>query len=74
LLQLILGGQAKMTNLKTEESLLRKLRRAATQVPTAEELEKQRVSFVMGSLGRKSTATRAQVEEMLAKQEGKKRA
>ena len=63
-----------MTELKTDESLLKKLRRAATRVPTAEELEKQRVSFVIGSLGRKSTATRAQVEEMLAKEEGKKRA
>jgi hypothetical protein len=63
-----------MTDLKTDESLLKKLRDATTRVPTAEELEKQRVSFVMGSLGRQSTATRAQVEEMLAKQEGKKRA
>lgn len=63
-----------MTDLKTDESLLSKLRGAATRVPTAEELEKQRVSFVMGSLGKNSTATRAQVEEMLAKQDGKKRA
>lgn len=36
--------------------------------------EEKRLSFVMGSLGRNSTTTRAQVEEMLAKQEGKKRA
>jgi hypothetical protein len=63
-----------MTELKTNKSLLEKLRKAATCVPTAEELERQRVSFVMGSLGKNSTATRAQVEEMLAKQEGKKRA
>lgn len=63
-----------MTELKTDESLLNALRSAAKRVPSAEELEQQRVSFVMGSLGRKSTTTRAQVEEMLAKQEGKKRA
>jgi hypothetical protein len=63
-----------MTELKTNEALLKALRNSATRVPTAEELEKQRVSFVMGSLGRKSTATRSQVQEMLAKQEGKKRA
>lgn len=63
-----------MTELKTNEDLLKALRNSATRVPTAEELEKQRVSFVMGSLGRKSTATRSQVQEMLAKQEGKKRA
>ncbi len=62
-----------MTKLKTDESLLNKLRDATTRLPTAEELEKQRLSFVMGSLGKNSTATRAQVEEMLAKQEGKKR-
>lgn len=63
-----------MTELKTSKSLLEALRKSTTRVPTAEELEKQRVSFVMGSLGRKSTATRSQVQEMLAKQEGKKRA
>ena len=63
-----------MTELKTNQELLEALRNSATRVPTAEELEKQRVSFVMGSLGKNSTATRAQVEEMLAKQEGKKRA
>lgn len=62
-----------MTDLKTDESLLSKLRSATTRVPTAEELEKQRVSFVMGSLGKNSTATRAQVEELLARQDGKKR-
>jgi hypothetical protein len=63
-----------MTELKTSKELLQALRNSATRLPTAEELEKQRVSFVMGSLGKNSTATRAQVEEMLAKQEGKKRA
>lgn len=63
-----------MTDLKTDKSLLSELRSAATRIPTAEELEKQRVSFVMGSLGKNSTATRAQVEEILARQDGKKRA
>jgi hypothetical protein len=63
-----------VTDLKTDESLLSELRSAATRIPTAEELEKQRVSFVMGSLGKNSTATRAQVEEILARQDGKKRA
>lgn len=63
-----------MTELKTNESLLNKLKNATTRQPTAEELERQRLSFVMSSLGKKSTATRAQVEEMLAKQEGKRRA
>jgi len=63
-----------MTDLKTNKELLEALRRSTTRVPTAEELEKQRVSFVMGSLGRKSTATRSQVQEMLDRQEGKKRA
>ena len=63
-----------MTDLKTSEKLLEALRKSATRAPTAEEIEKQRVSFVMGSLGRESTATKAQIKEMLAKQEGKKRA
>lgn len=63
-----------MTDLKTDQELLDALRKSATRVPTAEELEKQRVSFIVGSLSPTSTITRSQVQEVLAKQEGKKRA
>jgi hypothetical protein len=60
-----------MTDLKTSESLLSALRRAAT-TPSAEEIEQQRVSFIMGSLSERSSVTRARVQEVLAQQEGKK--
>jgi hypothetical protein len=61
-----------MIQLKTRESLLSALRQASVRTPTAEELQRQRVSFIMGSLNAESAVTRAQVEEMLAEHEGRK--
>ncbi|MBA4777328.1 hypothetical protein ACQZ46_00825 [Agrobacterium salinitolerans] len=63
-----------MTDLKTNESLLKSLRAAADRKLTAEELYKQRVSFIMGSLSDSSTVTRAQVTKALADIEGRKSA
>jgi hypothetical protein len=63
-----------MTELKTKDSLLRALKRASTRAPSAEEMEKQRVSFILGSIGVNSGVTRDQVWEILRKQEGKKAA
>jgi hypothetical protein len=60
-----------MTNLQTKESLLTNLRAAAKRRPSSEELRKQRVSFILGTLKDTSTVTRAQVTEILAAQEGK---
>lgn len=64
----ILG--AIMTELKTKESLLAALRNASTREPTAEEIEKQRVSFILGSLKEKNTMSREKVVALLRKQEG----
>jgi hypothetical protein len=61
-----------MTDLKTSDSLLDALKRAAAYKPTAEELERQRVSFILGSLREESTVTRERVQEVLAQQEGRK--
>jgi hypothetical protein len=61
-----------VTNLKTKESTLNALRRASRHPLTASEVEKQRVSFVMGSLRSESPMTRAKVQEILAEQEGRK--
>jgi hypothetical protein len=63
-----------MTELKTKQSLLSALEKAASRPLTAEEVEKQRVSFIMGILRRDSTVTRSQVEEALAQLEGKRAA
>jgi len=60
-----------MSELKTSESLLRALRRAAIGEPTAEELREQRISFIMASLARKSNVTRDRIIEVLKDQQGK---
>ena len=61
-----------MTNLKTKKSTLKALERAI-QVPlTSAEIREQRLSFIMGSLDTDSPMTKAQVQEILAKQEGEK--
>lgn len=61
-----------MTELKTDASLLSALHRASAHTPTAEELQKQRVSFIMGTISDRSGVTRAKVEEILAEHEGRK--
>jgi len=62
-----------MTELKTQESLLSALRRASSHTPTAEEMKRQRVSFIMGALKAGSDVTRDRIEEVLAEQEGETR-
>jgi hypothetical protein len=61
-----------MPELKTNQPLLDALEKARKSAFTAEELDQQRVSFVMGSLKSDSEMTRARVEEILAQQEGRK--
>lgn len=63
-----------MTDLQTNEKLLRKLRSSSNHVLTEDELYKQRISFIMGSLSDNSTVTRAQVTKVLADFEGRKSA
>ncbi len=55
---------------KTNEELLRRLQAAARRVLTKEELHRQRVSFIYGSLPDDSTVTRNQIECVLARIEG----
>ena len=62
------------SNLKTHESLLQKIRTASARQLSADELRKQRVSFVIGSLSSESSVTRAQVSEVLEDFEGRKSA
>ena len=63
-----------MTDLHTNEKLLKKLRESRNRQLTEDELYKQRVSFIMGSLSDNSTVTRAQVTKVLADFEGRKSA
>jgi hypothetical protein len=60
-----------MGELKTDQTLLEALKKAAADHPGHDELEKQRVSFIMGTLGSESQVTRERVEQELARQEGR---
>jgi hypothetical protein len=63
-----------MNELRTDQALLRALERASSRSPSQAELAKQRISFIMGSLSQDSSMTREQVEGVLSRQEGRKRA
>ncbi|MGA2493734.1 MAG: hypothetical protein ABSF67_12375 [Roseiarcus sp.] len=63
-----------MTKLKTDPGLLQKLMAAASHDLTTEQLRKQRVSFIMGSLKRESPITRDKIQKVLAAHEGDKSA
>jgi hypothetical protein len=63
-----------MIELKTKESTLKALKKAAGRRLTPEEIHKQRISFIMGSLDAKSSITREKVEKLLAEQRGVKAA
>lgn len=58
-----------MTKLHTSAALLDALTEASKKQVTADEIRKQRVSFIMGSLSDDSTVTRAKVTEILAAHE-----
>jgi hypothetical protein len=59
-----------MTNFQTDPRLLTKLEKAAKRRLSPEELRRQKVSFILGSLGEESTITRERVERELDKLEG----
>lgn len=59
------------TFLKTNPRLLAAIERASKYALSPEETRAQRVSFIVGSLGEKSSVTRAHIQEVLNKQDGK---
>lgn len=61
-----------MTNIRTEAGLLERLKIASSRRLTLDEIERQRVSFIMGMVGNKSGVTREKVRAVLDKQEGRK--
>lgn len=62
------------SNLKTSEMLLQRIRTASDRKLSADELRKQRVSFVIGSLSAESNVTRSQINEVIEDFEGRKSA
>ena len=59
-----------MTELKTDKALLAALKQSATLSPPTEQVERQRLSFVMGALPMGSDMTREDVREVLKRQKG----
>ena len=59
-----------MTQLKTKPSLIDALKSAAQKPISADEMQQQRVSFIMGTLKDSSTVTREQVRKVLSQQDG----
>ena len=63
-----------MTDLHTSKNLLDKLKRSASKPMTYEEIRKQKISYVMGSLKDGSSVTVSKVNEVLSRHDGKKTA
>jgi len=61
-----------MTNIKTQESLLRTLEKASKHPPSKQEVREQRVSFIMAGVKANSGVTRDRIKEVLAAQDGRK--
>ena len=60
-----------MTEIQTDPRLLEAILNAAKRGLSAADLTEQRVSFILGSLGKDSTITREQVEKILASRDGR---
>lgn len=56
--------------LKTDPSLIEKIKRAASHKPTPTEIFEQRVSGAFAALPKDSSVTREQVRKVLIEQEG----
>lgn len=59
-----------MIEMKTKPSLLRVLQEAAQRKPTADEIQRQRVSFIMSAVKESGGVTESRIREVLAEQEG----
>lgn len=57
-------------DIQTDARLIERLKKSGRYV-TSEQLRRQRVSYIMGSLPKDSTITRGQVEKILNENEGK---
>lgn len=61
-----------MTDLRTDEGLLQALKSASSRTPSFEQLERQRLSFVMGALPDDNNMTRDEVQSVIEQQEGRR--
>jgi hypothetical protein len=61
-----------MTNLRTSETLISALKRASSKELTSDEINRQRISFIYGSLKPDSGITKDRIREVLDQNTGKK--
>jgi hypothetical protein len=61
-----------VTEIQTNQVLLDALEKASSRTPSFDEMDKQRLSFVMGALPEGNDMTREEVQEVLERQEGRK--
>ncbi|MFT7594076.1 MAG: hypothetical protein ACI8R4_001394, partial [Paracoccaceae bacterium] len=62
-----IGHSHLMLSIQTDPALLAALKKAAGRRLSAEQLHRQKISFIMGSLNDESTITRDRIEEELNK-------
>ncbi|MCW2310276.1 hypothetical protein [Rhodobium gokarnense] len=60
-----------MTKLRTSDALLKALEESSPRRPSRAQMEKQRLSFVMGSLDEENDMTREEVQSVLEQQDGR---
>jgi len=60
-----------MTELRANGALLEALRKASPRSPSFDQLDKQRLSFVMGALPTENDMSREEVQGVLERQEGR---
>jgi hypothetical protein len=66
------GWENDMADAKTRSELISALQKSAKTKISAEELQAQRISFIMGTLKKDSGITREKVQRVLEEQKGKK--
>lgn len=59
-----------LTELKTNDALWASIVTASSKKQSAEEIREQRVSFIFGSIDKKTDVTRSRIQEVLAEQLG----
>ena len=59
-----------MSNITTDPNLLAALKKTAGRSMTAKEIREQRISFVMGAVGKGGEVSRAEVEKIIDQREG----
>jgi hypothetical protein len=66
-------GRQMINDIKTDKSLLLALEAAARRRSSAEEVQNQRISFIMGAVRQSEHVTKSRIRAVLADQNGDRR-